>query len=115
MGSPDVGQDTDGRLDDGAQGFHFTHFGDAGFEDSQFGVLVHEPYGKGHSNLRIIASWRAGNDTVRTEQLVQPFFDDRFSVTSRDADDRYLKLFPVFGSQALQGLQRVGNNQKIGI
>ena len=115
MCTPDVGQDTDGRLDDGAQGFHLTHFGDTGFEDAQLGVLVHEPYGERHTDLGVIASWRTGNDTVRTEQLVQPFFDDRFSITSRDADDRHLKLFPVLGSQALQTFQWVGYNQKIGI
>ena len=115
MRPSDVGQDAYRRTDDALKGFHFSHFGDAGFKETKFRPLVHEPNRQGDAYLRIIASRRTGNDTLGAKQLVNPFLHHRFSVASRNAYHRHIKTGTIFFGQALQCLQRMRHLQEVRI
>ena len=115
MRPADIGQHTDSRTDNRLQGFHFTHFRNTGFEDSQFGMFVHHPYRQRHSDLRIIATRRTDDSLVRTQQLVKPFLHDGLSIASGYSDYGHLILFPMFPRKALQGFQHIAYHQKIHI
>ena len=110
----DVGQHADGRVDDGAQGVHLAHLGDAGLEDADLCVLVHQPDGERHANLRIIASWRACDGLVRRNELIEPLLDHRFAVAAGDAYHRDVEFLAVQLGQVLQCLEGAGHAQEVG-
>ena len=113
MGASDVGQDADGRLDDGFQRPHFARLGDASLEDGQLVVRPHLPDGQGYADLRIVAARRAHDATVVAQQLVEPFLHHRLAVTARDAHHGDAELRPVQLRQLLQSLQGRRNKEKI--
>ena len=113
MGASDVGQDADGRLDDGFQRPHFARFGDARLEDGQLVVRPHLPDGQRYTDLRIVAARRAHDATVVAQQLVEPFLHHRLAVTARDAHHGDAELRPVQLRQLLQSLQGRRNKEKI--
>ena len=114
MGAADVGQYADGRIDDGAQGIHLSHFGDAGFEDAHFSLLVHEPHGKRDTDLRIVAPWGACHVLVGRDELVEPFLHHGFPVASGDAHHGDIELLAVQFGEVLQRLQRTYDAQEVG-
>ena len=91
MGTADVCQYTDGRLNHAFQRFHLPRFGYPCFEDAQFRLLVHTPHRQRDTNLRIITAGRTHNCPASLQQLMQPFFHNRLPITTRNADDRNLK------------------------
>ena len=96
-----VGQNTKSRLNNRTQLFHFAHQGNAGLENAQIVSFVNPDYGKRNTYLRVVA-FRTSDDVVfRTQQKIQPFFYDGFSVTSRDSYDGKVKLFSVISGKLL--------------
>ena len=59
MGGPQAGEHADGGLYDVAQCIHLAGLADARLEDADLRLLVEQPYGEGHANLRVVAAWRA--------------------------------------------------------
>ena len=110
-----IGQHGNGWLDDVAQGQHLTGLADTCLEDAHLGIIVHEPHREGHTDLRVIAAWTAGDIELGREQLVEPFLDHGLAVAARDADDRDVELVAVALSEALQGFERVDDFQEVGI
>ena len=76
VGGPDVGEHTNGGLDDVVQGFHLTRLTDAGLEDAHTTLLTQQPHRQGHTNLRVVAarrtgdSWRGSLVGILAENLV---------------------------------------------
>ena len=115
MCPPYVGNHSNRRLYDGLQCLHLSHFRDTGLKDTQFRMLIQQPYRQRHSNLRIVTPRRTGNGAFRTQQLIQPLLYDCLSVTSRNAHYRNLKMLAVLGCQPLQGPAGIAYLQEVGI
>ena len=113
MRPSDVGQDADGRLDDGLQRPHFARLGNACLKDGQLVVFAHLPHGQGHADLRVVAARRADDAPVVAQQLVEPLLHHRLAVAARNAHYRDAELRPVLLGQLLQGLQGRRNKQEI--
>ena len=64
--------------------------------------------------MRIITTGRTGDNPFRTQQLIQPFFDNRLAITARNPDDRHFKTATIFLSQALKSFQWMRHLQEIG-
>ena len=67
MGTAYISQNTDSRFNHALQGPHLPHFGDTGFENTQFGFFIQLPDGQGNADLRIITAGRTDNAAVRTQ------------------------------------------------
>ena len=113
MGTTDIGQNTNGRLNHSFQSSHLPHLGNAGFENTQFGFFRKLPHRKWDSNLRIITAWRANDATIRAKQLVQPLLHNGFSITAGDTDHRDLKFITMCFGKLLQSFQRIGNDEEV--
>ena len=111
----DVGQDADGGLDDGLQRLHFARLGNARLDEGQLVLVVHPPDGQGDADLRIIAAGRTHRHAVGREQLVEPLLHHGLAVAARDAHHRNLETRPMVFGQLLQGFQRSGHHQVVGI
>ena len=105
MGRTDIGHDAEGRLDDGAQGFHLTRLGDARFKQARLALLVEEPHAEGHTDLRIVGAGAAGDAQGGRQHLIEPFLHHGLAVAARDADDGQVVFFAVALSEALQSAQ----------
>ena len=115
MCSSNIGQHPNGRLYNRLQRLHFSHFRYTSLENAKLGMLVHHPYGQRNTYLWIIAARRAGDDFVRTQQLINPLFHDCLAITSRNTYHRHLILLTVLGCQTLQSLQRISYLQEVSI
>ena len=115
MGSAEVRQYGNRRLDDVTQGKHLSGQTDAGLEDADLRLVVHEPYRQRHTDLRVIRTRRACHKAVGREYLVQPLLDDGLAVGARDADDRDVELVAVTLGEALQGLEGVGDTEEVSL
>ena len=65
MGTTYIGQNTDSRFNHPLQCSHLSHFGDAGFEDTQFGFFIQLPDRQGNTDLRVVTTGRTDNAAVR--------------------------------------------------
>ena len=70
MGVANEGQYGYLRLYDVAQCEHLTGFADAGFEYSHLALFVQKPNRQRHTNLRVVAAWRASYIELGREELV---------------------------------------------
>ena len=66
MGVAKAGQHADGGLDDVVQSHHLAWLTDACLKDAYLGLLVQQPHGEGHANLRVVGTGRAGDLQVMT-------------------------------------------------
>ena len=114
MGSPETGQYGDGGLYDVAQGEHLAGLTDACLEYAHLCLLVHKPYGQGHTNLRIVTPRTACNEHSGREQLVQPLLDHGLAIGAGYANYGYIEFITMAFGQALQSLQRIDHLQEIG-
>ena len=80
MGSTQIGQHTNGRLDDVTQRVHLTRLADTRFEQRHLCLFVKEPYAQGHTNLRVVALGRASHRQLGRQQLVEPLLHHRLTV-----------------------------------
>ena len=56
MGRTQTGEDTNGGLNDVAQGRHLTWLADACLEDTHLCLFVQQPYREGHTYLGVVAT-----------------------------------------------------------
>ena len=110
-----VGENPHRRLHDGFELFHLAALRDAHLDDSQLGLLVDFPHRERHSYLRVVAPWRTHHGIVVAQQLVEPLFHHRLAVTAGNAYDGNPETPPMGGRQGLQGLQRIGDEQEVGL
>ena len=117
MGVTNIGKNTNGRLNDFFEVYHFAGFGNTGFENTQLMFWFDSPHRNGYAKLRVVTFWTTNNIIIGFEQLVQPFFYDGFTVTTRDANNRQLKLFAMPGAELLQSVHRIinSNEPRIGV
>ena len=115
MGFTDVGEYGYRGLDNVAQSKHLARLTDAGLEHAYFRLLVHEPHGKGHTYLRIVAPGRTGDTHLRRKELIEPLFHHRLAIGAGDAYNGNVKLITMTFGQALQRFKRVHHPQKVGI
>ena len=113
MGAAQRCQHTDGGLNDVVQSQHLPRLTDTCLKQSNLGLLIQQPYGQRHANLRIIALGRAGHFHRRHQYLVEPLLDPRFTVRTRDAHHRDVEFITMTLSQSLQGCQRRGYLEEI--
>ena len=73
-------QHSDVGLDDSSQSLHLTRFGDACLEHAHLTLLVKQPYGERHTNLRVVAARRTCHLQFWREELIEPLLYDGLSV-----------------------------------
>ena len=73
-------QHSDVGLDDASKSLHLTRFGDACLEHAHLTLLVKQPYGERHTNLRVVAARRTRHLQLRREELIEPLLHDGLSV-----------------------------------
>ena len=115
MSASDVGQYANGRTDDALKRFHLSHFRNACLEDTKFCPFVHQPDRQRHTDLRVVASRRTGNDMFGAKELIKPLFHHGLSIATGNTDHGDIKLSAIFLGQALQSLQWVSQLQEIRI
>ena len=115
MGGAEAGEHADGGLDDVAQGVHLARLGDARLEDTDLRLLIEQPDGEGHADLRVVTAGRADDLLRGQQQLIEPLLDHRLAVGAGDADHGHVELVAMTLSQPLQGGQRRGHHQEVGI
>ena len=121
MGSAEIGENCYGRLDDVTQSPHLASLADASLEDANLRLVVHEPHGERHANLRVVAAGRPrhGKCLFRLGQsrqnLIQPLFSHGLTIRTGDAYYRHAELLTMALGQSLQGTARIGDEQEVGI
>ena len=67
MGTAQAGEHADGGLDDIPECQHLAGLTDASLEDAHFRLFVKQPYGEGHTNLRVVAT-RGTDNALRGQE-----------------------------------------------
>ena len=115
MGSTEIGQHTDGRLDDVCQSAHLVGLTDASLKESHLCLFVEQPHAEGYANLRVVALGRAYHVHRGCQQLVQPLLDHRLTVGASNTYNGNVELVAMALCQSLQGCQWRRDNQEVGI
>ena len=105
------GHHADGRTDNLLQFIHFARSRNSGLKDTQFGILVHLPYGERHTYLRVIRTGRARDAEVIFEQFVQPLLHHGLAMRAGDGDNRTVAFLPFVGGERLKGGDAVTRNK----
>ena len=93
----DGGNHTYGRSHDLFQPLHFVGLRNPRFKNTECVPGIDLPHTQWYAYLGIKTLRTAHDRMIILQQLVQPFLDDRFSVTPGNTDHRQVELLAVIG------------------
>ena len=111
----DIGEDTNGGLDDFLQFIHLAGLGDTSLENRHVMLGAELPDGEGDTNLRVIAAGARHDTVVGRQKLLNPVLDDGLAIASCDAHHRNAELAAMIGGEALESLENVVDMPHVGL
>ena len=105
MRCTDRRQHANSRLDDVCQSRHLTRLTDASLKQAYLRLFVQQPNGQRHTDLRIETLGRTRHAMIGRQHLIEPLFDHRLTIRTRNTHHGNIKLITMALSQSLQGFK----------